>query len=305
MSEQNNSHYFLEKAKSDFETAYQHGFWHSIWSWFSRKDNSLFPFDEVRKNLPSHTEHYAGLRQIDVDKIVGSVGRYNDFDRSFLPRQTRTRSRWISVDQAHLLDISLPAIEVYKVGEVYFVKDGNHRVSVARERGQKYIDASIIEIDLPVEITPDINNIDEMIRQLEKADFWNRTHINLLRPEAAIDLTLPGGYGKLLEHIEVHGYFMGLNQQAEIPWDVAIQSWYDQVYLPLIQVIRDSGMLKNFPGRSEADLYLWIIEHLWYLREEYNEEISLEEAAEHFVENYSNSLLHRIGRMFKYIANMS
>ena len=88
-----------------------------------------------------------------MKQIVGSVGRYNDFDRVFLPRRRALRERWASIDSAHIKEINLPAIEVYKVGSVYFVLDGNHRVSVARERGQEYIDAMVIELEVPFEVT--------------------------------------------------------------------------------------------------------------------------------------------------------
>ncbi len=115
-------------------------FWRSVLGWFNKSSNQLLAFDEIRKYLPVHGQYDVGVRQIPIDKIVGSVGRYNDFDRAFLPRHRHIRSRWISIDLAKLRDIELPPIEVYKIGEVYFVKDGNHRVSVAREKGQKYIE---------------------------------------------------------------------------------------------------------------------------------------------------------------------
>src|SRR5512138_1525754 len=124
--------FFEVAAKLDFENAIRKGYWRSVMSWFTRTDNKLLPYDEFRRSLPVYGQHDIGMRQIELDKIIGSVGRYLDFDRAFLPRRTNTRNRWESVDRAHLQDITLPPIEVYKVGTVYFVKDGNHRVSVAR-----------------------------------------------------------------------------------------------------------------------------------------------------------------------------
>ena len=125
-----------EAAKNDYESALRTGFWRSLFSWFTQSRNELVPFDEVRKLVPMQGMHEIGLREIPLDQIVGSVGRYNDFDRAFLPRRTESRSRWISIDAAHLQDIVLPPIEVYKIGAFYFVKDGNHRVSVARRKGR-------------------------------------------------------------------------------------------------------------------------------------------------------------------------
>lgn len=284
---------FEQIAKSDFENALRKGFWRSVFSWLTQTKNTLLPFDEVQKRLPFGAQHYIGLRQIPMENIVGSVGRYQDFDRAFLPRQTHTRSRWISIDSAQLRDIILPPIEVYQIGEVYFVKDGNHRVSVARERGQAFIDAYVIEIDTSLPIDKN-TNIDDLIRQQEYIEFIRQTELDRLRPDAAIDLSLPGEYTKLLEHISVHRWFLGEQLQREVSESEAVTHWYDEVYLPMIQVIRSQDILKNFPGRTEADLYLWIIEHLWYLREEWQHEVSPEQAAAHFAEEFTPSLLRRL-----------
>jgi hypothetical protein len=281
-----NSLFLSARARADFEGALRKGFWRAIWSWVTQSDNRLLPFDEIRKQLPVHGQHDIGMQQIPLDKVIGSVGRYQDFDRAFLPRHSFLRSRWVSIDTAQLQDITLPPVDVYKIGDVYFVKDGNHRVSVARERGQAYIDANVIEIASPVPVTPD-TDIDNLIRQVEKIDFYEKTNLALLRPEANIELTLPGGYGRLLEHIHVHRWFMGEQRRAEIPFFEAVTGWYDEVYLPMVEVIQTNQILKNFPGRTEADLYLWINEHLWYLREEYQQEVSAEQAAQDYTRNYS------------------
>jgi hypothetical protein len=136
-------------ARQDFSHAYRKGFFHAIVAWIQHLNNDLIPYDEVRKRIPMRGQHYLGLQQIETDKIVGSVSRFNDFDRAFLPRQTHTRSRWESIDRAYFQDVILPPIDVYKIGDVYFVKDGNHRVSVAKERGQAYMDAYVVEMNIP------------------------------------------------------------------------------------------------------------------------------------------------------------
>lgn len=293
--------FFSSVAKTDFETALRKGYWRAIFSWLTQSNNELLPFDEVRKRLPFSGQHYLGLRQIPVDEIVGSVGRYQDFDRAFLPRQSHTRSRWISIDTAHLQDVTLPPIEVYKVGSVYFVKDGNHRVSVARERGQFYIDAYVIEIEAPVPIDH-LTDVDDLIRKQEYADFVTQTNMLRLKPDADIELSLPGQYHKILDHISVHRWYLGEQEKREIPYDEAVVRWYDEVYWPLVRIIRGQEILKEFPGRTEADLYLWIIEHLWYLREEWKEEVSLEEAAAHFSEEFSPKPLRKLVNLIKSVA---
>lgn len=292
------------RARVDFEAALRKGFWRSALQWITQsKNNQLLPFEAVRKTLPTSGQRSLGVRQIPIAQIVGSVGRYNDFDRAFLPRQTRTKDRWIRIDQAHLGEVSLPPIEVYKIGDTYYVKDGNHRVSVARERGQAYIDAEVIEIDVPVPV--DVNtDIDTLIRRIEQNEFYRMTRLKELRPRAKIELTLPGGYDKLREHIEGHRWFMGERRHEEIPWEEAVAGWYDRVYRPLVKVIREQKILREFPGRSEADLYLWVIEHLWYLRQEWQSEVSLKDAVAHFAEAYSQRPLRRILNLVRKTARL-
>ncbi|HWQ04480.1 MAG TPA: DUF4032 domain-containing protein [Longilinea sp.] len=290
-------------AKSDFDLALRKGFWRSVFTWFNGKDNSLLPFDEVRRLLPFQGQHYLGMRQVPVHKIVGSVGRYQDFDRAFLPRRSELGSRWVSIDMAHLQDVILPPIEVYKIGEAYFVKDGNHRVSVAKERGQEDIDAYVIEIESPVSLD-EKSNIDDFIREIEKQDFEERTNLTKLRPESKVELSLPGVYNKLIEHIETHRWFLGEQKNHPATFEDATVSWYDEVYLPLINVIREQGILKEFPGRTEADLYLWIIEHLWFLREEMNHEVSLQDAAHHFKEVYASPRFRHLSNLIKLIGSL-
>lgn len=290
-------------AGEDFELAFRKGFWRSILSWFRQSRNQLLPFDEVRRVLPSASQYDTGLHEIPLDDVIGSVGRYNDFDQAFMPKQRHTRSRWINVDMAKLQEIILPPIEVYKVGEVYFVKDGNHRVSVAIEKGQKFIDANVIEIQTDFEVDKDIR-IDVLILQQEKAFFYKESGILAVRPDAEIELTMPNTYGKLLEHISVHRWYMGERYEREVSFSEAVAGWYDEVYMPLVKVIVTGGILKEFPGRTPADLYLWIIEHLWFLREEIQSEISLEEAALHFKDGYSKKPLRKLWQLIRRVGRV-
>ena len=287
-------------ANADFDTAFQKGFRNSILNWLFNHNNSLLDFDEIRKEIPWQGQFDIGMKEIRMQDIVGSVGRYQDFDRSFLPRRSGSRDRWVNIDKAHIQAINLPPIEVYKVGSVYFVKDGNHRVSVARERGQQYIEANVIEIktNIPIDANTDI---DDLIRKREEVDFLEETRINKLRPDAHIEFSLPGGYTKILEHIKAHQWFLGERRNREITWEEAVGHWYDKVYLPLVIAIRRNDILKEFPHRTEADLYLWISEHLWYLRQQKKKDISAEEAAKHFAEHYSQNILRRIGHFFEKI----
>src|SRR5919202_5746965 len=255
-----------QQVSNDFDRARRKAIWRSIAAGVLRRDNALLSFEEIRQRLRAQTQHYRGMRTVDVQQIVGSVGRYRDFDRAFLPRQATTRGRWQSIDRAFHEMVNLPPIELYQVGETYFVKDGNHRVSVARQQGQEFIDAYVIGLPVPVPIAS-LAELEEWVRHQDALDFATRTRLLTLRPGAHVELTLPGQYEKLLEHISVHRWFLGIEQQRPVEWDDAVASWYDRVYAPLAESIRSSGILRDFPGRTEADLYLWVIEHRWHLRQ--------------------------------------
>lgn len=273
-------------AKEDFQRAVRKGFWRKINAWFTGKNNELLPYDEVRQIFPLKGQRYIGLQTIPVKNIVGSVGRYRDFDRAFTPMHSRTAGRWMSIDIAKYRDEPLPPIEVYKVGEVYFVRDGNHRVSVAHEKGQAFIDAFVIEIDISVPLTPDVQ-LDDLEQKRTYGDFLEETHLLDLRPDAHLELTLTGEYPRLLEHIRAHQWFLGQQQNQEIPYETALTSWYDNVYLPLVQTIQAQNLPQSFPQYTAADLYLLVSEYSWFLREAYQEDKALRLAARGFTEKYA------------------
>lgn len=238
----------------------------------------LLSYEEVRDKLKAKTGRAVGLRDIPLDAIVGSVGRYTDFTRSFLPRHDSDEERWARVEMA-VTDLGgLPPIEVYKIGDVYFVRDGNHRVSVARQLGATHIQARVTEIDSRVPLTPDVQP-DDLIRKAEYTDFLECTQLDKVCPQADLSMTVPGRYQTLLEHIEVHHYFMGLEQEREIPYKEAVHHWYDEVYLPVVGVIRERAILRDFPKRTEADLYVWLAEHRAELEEELGWEVDPEVVA--------------------------
>jgi len=285
-------------AQEDFERAYRRGFWRKLGSWFTGERNELLPFDAVRERIPIRGQHYLGLLQVPVEQIAGSLGRYRDFDRAFLPRQVRTRSRWVSIDSAHYEDTPLPPVDLYKVGEIYFVRDGNHRISVARERGQEFVDAYVIEIEIPVPLTTE-DHLEDLEIKAEYADFLEQTRIDRVRPGAEIELTLSGEYDRLLEHISVHRWYLGEGRGSEVPYEEAVASWYDNVYSPMIALIDEHQLIKNFPDRTIADLYLWIIEYEWFLREAYRNEYSFQVVTDQFKERFADSPSRRLVNILK------
>jgi nucleotide-binding universal stress UspA family protein len=268
----------LSSAVEDFHRARRRATLQQIMARLTGRSADLLSYEDVRRKLRATETAAQRLTDIPLDAIVGSVGRYDDFTRSFLPRRDSGRGRWARV-MAAVTDLSgLPPIEVYQIGQAYFVRDGNHRVSVARQLDATHIQAYVTPVRAKVDLSPDVQ-LDDLILKAEYADFLAHTHLGELRPKADLSVTVPGQYPVLEEHIQVHRYFMGLEQQREIPYDEAVAHFYDQVYLPVVQAIRERSILRDFPGRTEADLYLWLAEHRAALEEELGWEIKPEEAA--------------------------
>jgi nucleotide-binding universal stress UspA family protein len=255
-----------QSALQDFNEARTKAYLQEALARFSGKSNELFSYDEVAQKLKLRVRSDRGIQEIPVDAIVGSVGRYTEFTRTFLPRRAEDQDRWARV-KAAMIEKGLDPIEVYKVGAAYFVLDGNHRVSIARQEGFKYIEAHVVEIRTDIPVTPDLQP-DDLIIKAEYAEFLEKTEIKSLFPNVDLSVTAPGQYEKLLEHIEVHRYFMGLDFQRDISYQEAAKHWYEMVYTPFIEPIFERGLLRWFPGRTETDLYLWVSEHLETLKSE-------------------------------------
>lgn len=250
---------------------------HDILRRLRGEDNVLLPYSAVSELRPKG-ESYKGLQTIEVDKIIGSVDRYGDFDAEFMPKEPFTLDRWTKLRQAQLEGAEFPPIHVYKVGDIYFVKDGNHRTALAKAQGQHFIDAYVIELDVPVDLDPD-DTLKDVILKGEYAQFLEQTRLPELRPgHEPILFSKAGRYDVLLDHIRTHQYFMGLNQKRSISWEEAVTDWYDNLYLPTILEIRENGVMKNFPGRTEADLYLWISDHRYFLSQAIGHDVGPEEA---------------------------
>lgn len=266
-----------QRVNRDFSQARLHAFVHAVSGMLLRQSRDLLSFEDVRSRLHIRGQHDRGIRTVPIAQIVGSEGRYGEFDRLFLPLGEQTRGRWERIDRAHYQDINLPPVELYKLGDVYFVRDGNHRVSVARQRGQIDIDAHVIEFKVDVPLTPDLT-VEDLPRIEERSDFLRWTNLAALRPEAKIVVTHPTGYLDVIRHINGHRYFLSLERGVETPRDDAVASWYDTVYLPLVSAICWSGILQAFPGRTETDLYLWIMDHRHYLTEQSGQDPGAKEA---------------------------
>jgi hypothetical protein len=240
----------------------------------------LLPFDAVRREF--HLRHLIdrGIQQIPLDRIVGSLDRASEFNRFFLPRDEALRDRWEEIKDLAEGPRGFPPVELYQVDRAYFVVDGHHRVSVARALGAPAIEAHVREFLTPVPLETGASLEDVLLRR-GLADFLEITGLVPETPDE-FRVTVAGGYPRLLEHIRVHGYFKGIETGRDIPWHEEVESWRDTVHRPMIAILRRSGILEEFPGRTETDLYLFLMDHLHRLRQQYGNELPPERAVEAF-----------------------
>jgi nucleotide-binding universal stress UspA family protein len=280
-------------ALQDFNNARRKASLQEILARLTGKSSELLSYEEVAEKLHLNVRSERGVHDIPLKAIVGSVGRYNEFTRGFLPLKNEDQVRWARVKTIvdDPMNTGLPPIDVYKVGEVYFVLDGNHRVSIAREEGFEFIEARVIEVKTEIPLTADTQP-DDLIIKSEYADFLVQTDFASLRPGVDLSVTVPGQYEKLLEHIKVHCYFMGIDFKRDIPYQEAVGHWYDTVYASIIEPIRERGLLRWFPGRTETDVYLWVSEYRADLERELGWSIRPEAAAQNLAsqENPGNNI---------------
>lgn len=245
-----------------FQNARMRAFWDEMSSLIRGKSAELLSFDDIRTRLRLREENYQGLQDVPLDKIVGSVGRYREFTSRFLPKKSIAQERWSRVyAQAHGMT-GLPPIEVYKVGDLYFVRDGNHRVSVARQIGARTIEAHVTELPTPISLRPGMSE-EELTAATAYAGFLSETRLNSTRPHhQPIMLTELSRYNDLLGHVNLHRAILEQQRKQPVSIEDAAANWYDNVYRPAITLIRKYGVLDRVPKRTEADLYLWLIDHL-------------------------------------------
>jgi len=269
-------------------------------------ERHLVSYDEVVAKLQARQQIEKGTEMVPLENIVGSVGRYRDFTRNFMPRAGINEERWTRLDAALNSMEGFPPVELFKIGEVYFVRDGNHRVSVARANGSTHIEAYVTEIATDVPLTLDDFERDQWIIKIERAKFLEQTGIDHIRPDHGIEITEPGRYAMILDHIEVHRFLRDQELARQgydgvLSWSEAVASWYDNVYMPVVQALRDYELLHAFPGRTEADLYLWIALHRERLAATYDlAPLSPSTAVSTFAQVYGDTLIQRtVKRLLK------
>ena len=255
------SDYLSQVANDEFTKAKARARLQGLMKTLSWKNNDLLSWYEVTSIIKPKSETYIGMRTIPVNRIIGSEGRYRDFSAAFLPKREMLRHRWVSVDEALHSDVILPPISVYSLGGWYFVRDGNHRVSVAKTMGQEFIDAEVVELDskIPLEPGMSMRELRRRVVQYEREMFIEQ-YGYLPIPMGDIVFTTPGAYPELVNHILVHKYFINQSiDDKEIPIEEAAKSWYENVYSPIVKVVREEHLLSSFPGNTEGDMYMWLV----------------------------------------------
>ncbi len=276
------------QTEEDFNRAKNKAFFNEIQHFLTPEEASLISLNDVKQMIKPTNETYIGMKVIPIEKIVGSEGRYNDFDNRFFPKSSHLKNRWEHVDQAAIEAIDLPPIKVYEIAGLYFVRDGNHRVSVAKSRGTEFIDAEVVSLQSEIKLKkPD--NINDIIRQIinyEKRVFYSETGFGDITDYWCLDFSRTGRYDVIYNHILTHKYYINQNRDDEVSMEEAILSWFNNVYLPLAINIRKKHILRSFPKRTTGDLYVWIVRYWNDLKGKFGNDIPIDQAITKFKKTY-------------------
>ena len=251
-----------EQSDRDFSRARRRAFLRKVGAYLRRDpgSNQLLSFDEVKGALGAVSQVYVGLREVPVSQIVGSVGRHRDFDRAFLPSKPDLGTRWRRIDEIMDRGEELPPVSLYKIGDVYFVQDGNHRVSVALQRGVEMIDAEVIELRSRVPLDSALTARD-LLHKLEHRHLLERLPFDRVLPEIKVQFSDVSDYRKLATYVEAHGFRLSQLWRRHVSPEEVLRDWYEYGYRPIAEMIREERILDAFRGRTELDLYLWIVYH--------------------------------------------
>jgi ParB-like nuclease domain len=258
------------RAIQDFDAARAHAFRRSLRTILTGRAQRLRSIEPALRAAGLEGRSFGGVHEIPVDRIVGSAApdfKSGDFDPGFLPLNRRMRERWTRIYQAMVEGDELPPIDVYKVDDNYYVIDGHHRVSVARNLGRPTLNARVINVRTRAPLPPGVDT-EALLKAAEYADFLAATQLYRTRPEARLECSRLGRYDEIMQHILGHRYFMTLEQGRDVPLQEAAASWYDHVYRPIAEAIRRYRVLEQLPGWTEADVYVEVTRRWLALGEE-------------------------------------
>jgi nucleotide-binding universal stress UspA family protein/Icc-related predicted phosphoesterase len=283
----------LANTAEDFRDARRRAALEEIWSTLTGSSKHLIQFQQVEDQLEYDQSQKLGLMDIPLDSIVGSVSRPDDFTRKFFPRDAVDQDRWQRVKRG--MDQAIRPIDVYQIDQAYFVLDGNHRVSVARQRGMTHIPAYVTKIESTIPLTPE-DDFEDLIIKNQQVRFRKETDLEKLRPDLEFATSYPGSYKFLRDQIDAHHLDLEMKHHYPYTFQEAVQSWVEEVYLPLLQTVAQSGLLRDFPDRTPTDLYIWLSQYQKELSQQYGWEIKPEAAVEGLAAAYGRRLVHRWNR---------
>ena len=211
----------------------------------------ILPYDEVVAALGYLEEHYAGLQTVPLDAILGTVDRAKGFDRQFRPTTARVRARWERIANAVRRGEPMPPISLFKIGEVYFVRDGHHRVSVARALGRTDIDAYVVEVKTRVGADRTLR-VDDLPKKSHERVFYERVPLPT-RARGRIAVTDAWDYGVLAEAVEAWAFRLMQDRAEFLDRPTAARLWFDEEYVPVVDMLREADMIGE---DTEADAYL-------------------------------------------------
>jgi hypothetical protein len=222
--------------------------------------NHILPFEEVARALGRVGERRLGLQLVQLDSIIGTVDRSREFDRSFRPTSPRVRERWQRINLAQRKGESMPPIDVYRIGELHFVKDGHHRVSVARALGHQDIEAYVTEVLTQLGAGREIRLKDLPLKSHERLFFERVPLPQELRER--IQLSDEWRYAALAEAVEAWGFRAMQARGQELSRQEAAESWFRDEYEPVVEMLREAQLVPR--GVSDTEAYMKV-SHLRYL----------------------------------------
>lgn len=221
-----------------------------LWK-YRRGSDEIKDFKEKQRDEEAFESVRRGTRLVPLNKIVGSVGRYHDFDSRFRLKQHVPREKLDKIREAMSGAKPLPPVKLYQIKDEYFVLDGNHRIAAAKALGFSTIDARIVEL------IPSRNTLENILYR-EKMNFQERTGLSV-----TIELTEVGQYAYLIRQILDHQRFLQEIRKTAVTFEEAAADWHRTIYTPLQAVIKRGNLIDFFPKRTTDDLYAYISYHQW------------------------------------------
>jgi hypothetical protein len=245
------------------------------------KARAVKSFREAQVREAAYESRDRGMQTVPLKRIVGSVSRYKDFDTRFRLKEHLPQERLRFIRKAMQEGRPLVPVELYQVKDEYFVVDGNHRISVAKELGYRELEAHVVEL-LPSPETP------ENTLYREKRSFQEQTGL-----AEAIELTELGQYGVLFDQIRGHQGFLGEEEGAPVPLPRAAEDWRRSIFAPLVSILEANELPRRFPGRTAADLYTYISSHQWGRRHERSYGFGIDQILGSDMEEFRKNMANR------------